>query len=70
MPEQRRYAVYVPLRGTQLYLVEASSAAEARRKVNEGSSEGVEPIDSNVTWHGKAGRAVLQPGADEEGASS
>ncbi|MDX1555488.1 MAG: hypothetical protein R3212_05625 [Xanthomonadales bacterium] len=45
------YIVTVPYRGEQSYLVDARSAAEAKRKARHGedAENGVEPLDFRVT---------------------
>jgi hypothetical protein len=52
----KRYVVQQPFRGVATFLVEASSAKEALDKVNElgGEAAGVECVDRDATWIGKA----------------
>ncbi len=46
MPEPKLYHVWRRMRGTQTYIVQATSKAEARRLVLEGKAEAV---DFNIT---------------------
>lgn len=56
--KKKTYVVEFPIRGYNVVVVEASSAREAKEKVDRGSRD-VQGVDSHVTWHGKARRARL-----------
>lgn len=45
------YVVSLPIRGTQEYVVDARSAAEAKRIVAAGYGE-IDPTHWDITWHG------------------
>jgi hypothetical protein len=42
MPEPKRYTIWRPMHGTQVYSVEATSKADAKRKVLAGEAEAVD----------------------------
>ena len=51
----KTYIVCTPVRGTKTFLVKARSASEAKRLVDDDTSnDAVEGLDFNIDWHGKA----------------
>lgn len=62
MSERRTFVVEAPTRGIQTYLVEARSAAEAKRLVEQ--EPGRYALGHETTWEGRPSRAREDLGSE------